>query len=323
MLAIATSIALPVRADVRASRRDTILQASERAARRGDRQGALRRLKAALATPAPDAALLLAYARLALPLAVPATREPLDQHAAYYLARLGLAAPADDARVTHGLWLHAAWAAALLGRFDESLAAVRETGALQDAETLLCLRLIAITAVRRERLDVAENALMMARQYMPQDVATMAEFGAVLLARGRAESAVSQLAERLAIAPGELAARRDLAYALSAAGRPEQALGLLRGADACEREPGCALEAARIALEAGDAEAAVRYAELRLVALPDDLDALYVSADGHARQGRFDAARVQWGRVLQLRPDSARAKQALAELPASSNAPPP
>ena len=33
VLAIATSIALPVRADVRASRRDTILQASERSAR--------------------------------------------------------------------------------------------------------------------------------------------------------------------------------------------------------------------------------------------------------------------------------------------------
>jgi Tfp pilus assembly protein PilF len=88
---------------------------------------------------------------------------------------------------------------------------------------------------------------------------------------------------------------------------------------ACERELGCALEAARIALEAGRPDDAVRYAAQRLAADAGDLDALFVTADAHTRAGQLDQARRTYERALEVRPDSVRARTALAQLPASND----
>jgi tetratricopeptide (TPR) repeat protein len=181
------------------------------------------------------------------------------------------------------------------------------------------LRQIAALAVTRDRLDLAEQALALARQYYLQDVTLSAELGHVLLARGRGEAALRLFAERYAIEPGQLEARRDLAYALASEGRAGEALALL-SADraACERALGCALEAARIALEAGRPEDALAYAARRLESDAGDLDALFVTADAHTRTGQFDDARKSYERVLAVRPDSVRARQALEQLPVSN-----
>lgn len=328
VLGSALLLAHPAWADARTHKIDTLLAAEARDLARGDLRGAERRLARALADARPDARVIVAYAALVLPLS-PARYDRganLDKHterATFVLAKIAKSEPTDDPVAQRHLLLYAAWAAALTGHYQDSLAAVREGGRLQDDATVACLRAIALVASRRDALDVAEAALAMARQYLPQDARVMGELGAVLLARGRADAAVAPLAERLAIAPSDLGARRDLSYALAAAGRPEEGLRLLLAVrDRCERERPCTLEAARIALEAGQSGAAVTLALVRLAAAPDDLDALYLGADGHTQRGEFDAARALLERVLKLRPESARAKQALAQLPPPSNATP-
>ncbi len=318
--------ALPASADARTQRgararsAERELGAAERELARGNARAAERRLSRALGRNADDPRLLLRYAELALPLdgQLAADTGALSAAATSYLgalerARDGTALRDEDAR---RLLLHAAWAAALLARYDDSLALALEAGQLQDRPTLTCLRQIAALAVRRDLLAVAERALTLAKQYVPQEPGLALELGRVLLARGQPERAVLVLSERFALEPQGLALRRDLAYALASAGRARQGHALLSAERArCEADPPCALEAARIALEAGELDDALAYAARRLAASPSDLDALFVTADALLRAGQLQRAREAYERVLRVHPESARAKQALAELP--------
>jgi tetratricopeptide (TPR) repeat protein len=301
-----------------------VLSAVERDLQRGQHAGALRRLRSSLQTDPREAAWLLRYAQLVVPLASPrAVTSPALTEGASDLLRWLMRrdalpgdpdAPLDLAR-EHALALHAAVAEAVLARYPEALTRVTSTAQLQDALAVLCLRQIAALAVTRETLPVAEQALALARQYLPQDLTLGTELGHVLLARGATEQAIPLFAERYAVSPSLLEARRDLAYALSAAGRAGEALALLTPvADACRVEPGCSLEAARIALEAGRPSEAIAFAEQLLAREPDDLDALFVAADAHTRTEQLDAARAAYERVLRVRPESVRAKQALEQL---------
>jgi tetratricopeptide (TPR) repeat protein len=311
-----------------AQTRERVLAAVEHELARGQLARAERRLRSALARNPRDARLLIHYAALAVPLAP----EPSKEAAArvegarllvQYIARRE-ALPGDPSQLLDPerervLALHVALAEALLVHDDESFAWVRAAGRLQDPLTVQCLRQIATLAVTRDRLDLAEQALTLARQYYLQDLALTAELGHVLLARGRGEAALRLFAERYAIEPSQLEARRDLAYTLASEGRAGEALALLSAARAdCERALGCALEAARIALEAGRLEDALAYAARRLEADAGDLDALFITADAHTRAGQLDRARSSYERVLALRPDSVRAQQALEQLPASN-----
>ena len=301
---------------------DRVLAAAARDAEAGNLEAARRRLRPLLARGTNDARVALRYVSLTLPLddATPYSARVLElltkraREVLGQLSRVTLSPDYDEsARLAA---LHVAWAAALVERYDESLSAVRTAGRLQDAASLCCLRLVVSAAARRDELEVAEQALQLARQFVPQDLTTMSELARVLLARGRAHEAVSLLTERLTITPDELGARRDLAYALTADGRAREALSVLTHARAaCELSDDCALEAARIALEAGLPDDAAQFAARQLQRAPDDLEALYVSADAQAERGLFAEARETWRRVLSLRPDSLRAKQALAQLP--------
>jgi tetratricopeptide (TPR) repeat protein len=276
-----------------------------------------------------DARVLARYAALAVPLAPEPARGPAQRvaRARELLQRIARrdALPGDpralpEPEIERAITLHTALAEALLEHDESSFALVYAAGRQQDAGTVLCLRQIAALAVARDRLELAEQALALARQYFLQDLAVSAELGHVLLARGRGEAALRVFGERYAIEPGQLEARRDLAYALASEGRPGEALALLAAdRSACERELGCALEAARIALEAGRPEEAVRYAAKRLAVDAGDLDALFVTADAQTRAGQLDEARRTYERALAVRPDSVRARTALAQLPASND----
>ena len=321
LLALLSLVPRPVLAQRRAEV-DRVLALAAKEAAGGSLESARRRLRPLLARGSDDARVALQYLRLTLPLddATPYSARVLElltkraREVLSQLSRVTLAPDHDEnARLAA---LHVAWAAALVGRYDESLAAVRTAGRLQDAPTLSSLRLVASAAARRERLDVAEQALRMGRELVPQDVTAMAELARVLLARGRAHEAVSILTERLTVTPDDLEARRDLAYARTAAGRAREGLSVLTHVRAaCELSPDCSLEAARIALEAGLPDDAAGFAARQLERAPDDLEALYVRADAQAERGLFAEARETWRRVLSLRPDNLRARQALAQLP--------
>ena len=322
LLALLLATGRPAAADRPGGEIDRALAAVTEDVARGNHEAARRRLRPLLARGTDDARVALRYLALTLPLDDVTVLSAhslalLSTRAREVLTRLSrvILAPDHDENARLAA-LHVAWAAALVGHYDESLAAVRTAGRLQDPPTLACLRLVASAAAHREQLEVAEQALLLARQFVPQDVTTMSELARVRLARGRAHEAVSLLTERLAVAPDDLEARRDLAYALTSAGRAREGLSVLMHArPACEVAQGCALEAARIALEAGLPDDAAQFAARQLDRAPDDLEALYVRADAEAERGRFAEARETWQRVLALRPDSLRAKQALAQLP--------
>jgi len=306
-----------------AARRDrAALLASARAEAAGRPELALRRLQQALGSR-PSSAVLLRYAELALPLAGSASARELGERAAHAdtlrraLARLERtdSTPEELRR----LLLHGALAEALAARYEEALQRVREAGRLQDAATVACLRAIATIAAQRELLALAERALEMARQYMPQELAVMGELGLVQLARGRVREALRVLGERFGIEPQRLAARRDFAYALLSAGRAEEALTLLSALAAeCSASLGCALEAARAALAGGRPEVALTFARARLQH-GADLDALFVVADAHLHRGELGEARAAYQEVLRLQPASVRAQQALEQLAIDSN----
>lgn len=312
----------------RGSASERALTAAEHDLARGQAARAERRLKSALVRDPREPRLLARYAALLVPLDVERTT-PMPRRvesARELMTRIARreTLPSDPSVLTDPerervLALHAALAEALLMHDDESFALVRAGGRLQDPLTVVCLRQIAALAVTRDRLDLAERALALARQYYLQDLTLGAELGHVLLARGRGEAALRLFAERYAIEPQSVEARRDLAYALATEGRAGEALALL-SADraACERAPGCAVEAARIALEAGRPDDALAYAARRLEGDTSDLDALFITADAHTRAGRLGEARQSYERVLVVRPDSVRAQQALEQLPASN-----
>ncbi|MDB4976298.1 MAG: domain protein putative component of TonB system [Myxococcaceae bacterium] len=283
---------------------------------------ARRRLRLGLQRFPGELALLAPYAELLLPLRADGAVEPAPEQASELLRQIerahavsGAQLVTQDPEAERQVGLRAALAEAVLGRFEQAFARLVEVGQLQDPITLRCLRRIAVVALQREQLLVAEQALGLARQYMPQDRQLPTELGRVLLARGKTEVALEVLAERVAIEPSALTARADLAYGLAAQGRAGEGLALLAGVRAeCERERSCALAAARIALEAARPQEALTFAAP--LASARDLDALFVTADAQLRAGDPAAARAAYEQILLLRPESVRARQGLEQLPA-------
>ncbi|MDB4990098.1 MAG: hypothetical protein JWN04_5276 [Myxococcaceae bacterium] len=319
---------LSARADSGRARAQQVARALESAARardQGKSRTALQKLRASLSRFAGEPALLGAYAALLLPLTDERPSPDSPQRAATELLRQierarsvpGNELATRDPERERVIRLHAALAEGVLGHFERAFEELIEAGRLQDVSTLLCLRQLAVLAVRGEQLLVAEQALGMARQYMPQDPLLPGELGRVMLARGKVGAAVGLLSERLVNAGTDLGARADLAYAIAAQGRAGEALALLnRTREECQRARACALLAARIALEAERPQDAVTFASPW--AVEHDLDALFLLADAELRRGDPAAARVAYEQVLVLRPESVRAKQGLEQLPRSN-----
>lgn len=327
--------ALPARADAavplerRAQHVRQALLSAEREISAGKPALAQRRLRSAVARFPGEAVLLARYAALLLPLTQsdrPQTPTATTQAATELLAQVARARTVPghliatrDTESERLVGLYVAYAEALLGQLDEALSQVVEVGQLQDASTVLVLRQIAAFAVRADQLPVAEQALALARQYVPQDLPLSGELGHVLLAEGREELSLAVLAERFSLTPDALVARSDLAYALATLGRPGEGLSLLNDARAaCAGERACALLAGRLALESGRPAEALAFVAQWSAA--SDLDALFLAADAQERAGQLTAARATYERLLRLRPESARAKQALQQL-SGSNAP--
>lgn len=249
---------------------------------------------------------LLRYAEDAVP-----CEGPVSQANARHLLRRVARANLEQPR----LLLHAALAEAVLAQYAASLAQLARAVQRQDAESAACARQIAALAIRAGQLALATDALVLASEVLPQDAAIRGELGRLWLARGRIERALPLFAERFSLATGDLAARRDLAYALAADGRPDEALSLLAPArEACQQDPRCALIAARIALEADHLDDARSFLERRLASEPHDIDALFALGDVHTRARRIAQARATYEQILALRPGSVRAAQALQAL---------
>jgi tetratricopeptide (TPR) repeat protein len=157
--------------------------------------------------------------------------------------------------------------------------------------------------------------LTLARGFAPSDPELASELGLVALSEGDTDTALSALAERFAADPSSLLARRDLAYALSAAGRPAEGFALLGiAASACGAAPTCLLERARWAFEAGLLGEALSLARVLLEREPEHLDGLFLSADALLAQGELEQARLIYQSILRISPGNLRAKNALSAL---------
>lgn len=212
------------------------------------------------------------------------------------------------------------WAAAVRGRLG---GAIEESGRMAGIQDLLgsqWLRRLAALAVHRGDLAAAERALVLARQVMPQDPEISAELGALRLARGRAHAALAPLREVLKRDQANLGARRDLAGALLASGRPAEALELLMAAgEACSQHTACLLDTARVALEGQRLEVAAEAALLALQQGPQgDPEPALLLAESRARQGRKDDAERAYREALRRRPNHPRARQGLSALMAGA-----
>ncbi|HEY6878933.1 MAG TPA: hypothetical protein VI299_12975, partial [Polyangiales bacterium] len=196
---------------------------------RGQRARAEKRLLSGLRrTHVPT--LLVRYAELAV---------PCDEHVDAAKAA-ELLKHVDD-EVDRRVGLHAAVAAAALGQRERGLALLRASLQRQDPESARCARQVAALFVRAEALAEATLALELANEAMPQDEALRADLARLWLARGLVDRALPLLAERFALSTAALPARLDLAYALAADGRADEALALLAPArEACDHDTSCA-----------------------------------------------------------------------------------
>jgi tetratricopeptide (TPR) repeat protein len=296
-----------------------VLRKAERLVQQGKSERAVRELSRTLRKTHSDV-LLARYAELALPYALPAGEA--QEKARLAAASLFLTAlaqrPADAPPLPATLALAAAWAEALRGDFAASQALIARYARADDAHTLPCLRAISARALRAEQPAVAREVLTLARSFAPTDPDLESELGLVALAEGDTETALTALAERFARDPGSLLARRDLAYALSAAGRPAEGFALLGiAAASCGRDPTCLLERGRWAFEAGMLMEALAAAHVLLEREPEHLDGLFLAADTLLEQGELDQARLLYQSILRIAPNNLRAKSALLGLEGS------
>lgn len=311
------------RMEAAAKRAERVLAESERELRRGHVERAMKRLARGLSRE-PSPRLALRYAELALPFsgalgADVDARVRLAEPLHALLPRVDLSAIEREG--ARQLLLHGAYAALLVGDDEGGIVLLLQAGRLQDPATVAALRALAAVATRREQLELAEQLLAMARQYLPQDLELARELALVSLARGEGRAAVTLLEERFAVEPHASSARRDLAYALVAVGRADDALVLFSDVrDACMRNAGCALEAARSALEAGEPAQALDYARA-VLAERSELDAMFVIAEAHVQRGELEEAKHAYADVLRVQPDSVRAKLALEQLTSPQVAP--
>jgi hypothetical protein len=228
--------------------------------------------------------------------------------------------PADDA--LRRVRLHWSVVLANARHWEASLERASAAGRRQDPVSVACLRQIAVLAVRTDELAHAEAALTLARAYMPQELTLAGELGLVLLARGDAATALGPLSERFAAAPRDLGARRDLSYALAAAGRaPEGHELLAREAVVCAEDAGCLLELARLALEAKAGAAALEHAAALVHKAPQNLDAWFVLAEAQTVASDLHAARQSYEHILELSPQQPRARAALEALQTAPTVP--
>jgi len=272
-------------------------------------------LRAARRTP--TAALLTQYARVALPCTLPKERErPRLQRAASNLLTTIDAASKQEPplQLTSELGVFAGWALTLVGEPARSREVTGSFGARDDATTLACLRSSAAWLLAKGDTGEAQAVLTLARGFAPTDAGLASELGLSLLASGDARRALVPLAERFAIEPASLSARRDFAYGLLAAGRATEGYQLLAvAADTCRALDGCLLELARAALEARRPREAEAHARALLKRHVGSLPALFLIAEAQGQQADADGARATYLRVLELAPSNLRAKAALGE----------
>jgi tetratricopeptide (TPR) repeat protein len=210
------------------------------------------------------------------------------------------------------------WIALLAGDALARVAAqAEERCGLVDDEGAALLRAVATVAVRERALAVAQGALEAAARCAAHDPTPVAELGAVLLARGRADAAVDVFREVVRRRPDDPEATRDLAGALLAAGRARDALALFssRARDLAD-DAVAQLDLARAALEAGEPERA-RDAAARAAALaPSDPEAALVQAAAALALGDRGAAAHAFREALRRRPGDVRASEGLRGLEA-------
>lgn len=182
----------------------------------------------------------------------------------------------------------------------------------------------AIGALRDERLDEAEAALLAILEAWPGEPNAQQFLGVLRHTQGRTDEAVALIRESLAADPANAGAWNNLGNVLLAAGRLDEATAAYeQGVAAAPQQPGAADALSNLGTvyrklsRLADAEAACRRA---LAARPDFADAWYnlsvtLMAQGRVRDGLVanSKAIALWPRHLQARDQVIRALVLLGE----------
>ncbi|HEX6017337.1 MAG TPA: tetratricopeptide repeat protein, partial [Burkholderiaceae bacterium] len=182
----------------------------------------------------------------------------------------------------------------------------------------------AIGALRDERLDEAEAALLAILDRWPREPNAQQFLGVLRHTQGRTDEAVALIRESLATDPTNAGAWNNLGNVLLAAGRLDEATAAYeQGVAAAPQQPGAADALSNLGTvyrklsRLADAEAACRRA---LAAQPDFADAWYnlsvtLMAQGRVRNGLVanSKAIALWPRHLQARDQVIRALVLLGE----------
>ena len=190
-----------------------------------------------------------------------------------------------------------------MGLAGEGVEALRRAVALHPgyAEGWLNLAIVAIDAAA---FEIAEEALGHSARLMPGDARIVSARGALDQARGRPEAAAESYRALLDANPADLRARHNLATALRAADRREEALAaseeaIARGLDV----PQCPTLRAHLLAELGRFDEAVAQYRAVMDRYPDYLDAHETFARLMPQIGRADEAMAAYDRALEAAPD--------------------
>ncbi len=310
----------------------TLVGADAELARHRQRQ-ALVLLRRAVVRAPTDARAPLRLAELLLPAELP---ERADAALLATAAEVGTAleaaasAPGVELATLRRLQRYAAWARAVSGDRAGAVDLLATRCGRLDEDAAQLLRKLAAESARAAQLADAVTALTHATRCAATLIATLAELGAVQLARGRTTQAIDTFREVVRRLPGDEDALRDLAGALLADGQSRDALALYGAVTSrCPTQSRCQLDLARAALEAREPARSVSAAREALrLDTRDPAPALVLAAAELALNRRVEAAEA-YREALRRHPGDLRATEGLRALdprrlvpPADAGAPP-
>lgn len=161
-------------------------------------------------------------------------------------------------------------------------------------------------SIEAANINVGERFYRQVLQLHPDHHAALAGVGQVALQSGYVADAVSLLRRAVEAAPEQIDYQASLIEALSAAGRHDQAYGVLRNAMKIDGQNIRVLTAGiRVLSSLGKDEETANYCARLLRLMPDNREARLHLARMQIAAGDFDVAEANLTRLLETRPDDA------------------
>ncbi|MGB0133037.1 tetratricopeptide repeat protein [Dokdonella sp.] len=199
------------------------------------------------------------------------------------------------------------------GRLDEAEKGYREALAA-DPTNSEALR--GLGAIRRTRGDLAESAELISRAHdqAPDQPKLLLMLGSVQLESGNIDASRSAYERALTLDPNLAGAHTALGHIAMMQGDPKLANDYFRTALRVDEDPQALSGLGTLALDAGDAETALKYLARASDLAPNDASIAYALGRGFAKRGMLAFGEQAFRNALRLRPGLPHANNALGQL---------